>query len=232
MTLLGDIGNIIGLIGSIIGLLVLCGSFLFWLHKKTLGLKISKSANSSTIKVTILNKRDFNVEIEYIRLIRKSSFSNKYKFDESSFFHLVESEEFGFRSTQDDKLNILITPQDPIFVFDVPFSNIFNLYHHFIDYKNSDVHQIGELKKSTKMQPCCIGIFLKGGKCVSVDIDPSFYNYYKHQIGAYYNRDLSILKGECSVVFGFDNNESYRRYKNKLLNSYEVSKRNKYLLYK
>jgi hypothetical protein len=230
MTLLGDIENMIGLIGSIIGLLVLCGTVLFWFYKKTLKLKISKYVNSSTIKVTILNKNDFNVEIEYIRLIRKKSFSNEY--EENSLSYLLKTKESGAFPTQDDKLKILITQQDPIFVFDVPFSKIFNLYHHFIDYKNSDDHHIGELKNSTKMKPCCIGIFLKGGKCVFVDIDPSFYNYYKHQIGACYNRDLSILKGECSVKVGFDNNESYRRYKNKLLKSYKVSKRNELLLYK
>jgi hypothetical protein len=230
MTLLGDIENMIGLIGSMIGFLVLCGTVLFWFYKKTLGLKISKYVNGSTIKVTILNKRDFNVEVEYIRLIRKKSFS--YEYEEHSYSYLLESKEFGTNSTQDDKLNILITPQDPIFVFDVQFSNIFNLYHHFIDYKNSDEHHIGELKKSTKMPPCCIGMFLKGGKCVSVDIDPSFYNYYKHQVGACYNRDLSILKGECLEGVSFDNNESYLRYKNKLLKSYKVSKRNELLLYK
>jgi hypothetical protein len=230
MTLLGDIENMIGLSGNIIGLLVLFGTVLFWIYKKTLGLKISKYVKSSTIKVTVLNKRDFNVEIEYIRLIRKKSFSNEY--EEHAYSYLVESKEFGTYPTQNDKLNILLTPQDPIFAFDVQFSNIFNLYHYFIDYKNSDDHYIGELKKSTKMQTCCIGIFLKGGKCVSVDIDPLFYNYYKHQVGACYNRDLSILKGGYSVEVGFDNNESYQRYKNKLLNSYEVSKRNEFLLYK
>jgi hypothetical protein len=232
MSLLGDMGNIIGFVGSVIGLLGLFGTILFWKYQKTLGLKVSKTADSSSIKVTILNKRDFNIEVEHVRLIRKLSIFNKYEFDKYSYFHLVESEEFGFSSTQDDKLNILITPQDPIFEFEVPFSNIFNLYHYFINYKRSDNHQLGELHKATKMQPCYIGIFLKGGKCISVDIDSLFYSYYKHEIGAYYNRDLAILKGECSVKIGFDTDESYQRYKNELLNSYKISKRNQYLLYK
>lgn len=232
MTLAEHVWNNNGLVGSIIALLVLLGDFLFWRYKKTLSLKISKAADDSSVRLTVLNKRDFNIEIEHVRLIMKRSIFNKYEFDECSYYCLVESEEFGFRSTQNDKLNIIITPQDPIFNFEIKYSDIFNLYHKFVGYKSSDDHQLGEINKFTKMPTCCIGIFLKGGKCIYINIPSFFYTYYKHEVGVYYNSHLAELKGECLVKIGFDSEESYQRYKNKLLNSYKISKKNEYLLYK
>jgi len=217
--------EILGLLGAII-------TIAFYFYKKKPRLKICGEIRGQEISLVLENKSDFAIGIEYIRLIKKKGILKGFIYDEDSFFHLVESEEHGFSSSQNDKLDLKILPEDPVMKIDIPLRNIESLYHDFLPYELTDTHYIGRLSLPIKMPDCYIGIYLKNGKLLTVRVHEPFYSYYRRSMGSSYDEDIAILMGHRRVKVHFNSIESYMTHKNKLLDCYATSKRNEHNLKK
>lgn len=224
--------EILDLIGAIIGLFSLLGGIAFYFYKKKPRLIASGEISEQELSLILENKSDFAISIEYIRLIKKKGILKGYIYDENSFFHLVESEEHGFSSSQNDKLDLKILPEDPVMKIDITLSNIENLYHDFLPYELTDTHDIGRLSLPIKMPDCYIGIYLKNGKLLTVRVREPFYSYYRSSMGSSYDEDIAILMGHRRAKVHFKSIESYMTHKNKLLDCYATSKRNEHNLKK
>ena len=224
--------EMLGIIGSFVGLFTFLGGIVFYFYKKSTRLKVTAKTLKQVVELTITNKSDFNVEIEYIRLIKKEPYSKDYFFNENTFFYLVESEEHGFQSNQNDKLKIKIASDDPVLKLAIPLEKIESLYHDFLPYKATEMHIIGKLVEPVKMPDCYIGIYLKNGKIIRIKVKEPFYTYYKASSGNCYEQDFSILMGKQKVKACFSNFTAYDQHKNKLLDSIFISKRNELLMKK
>jgi hypothetical protein len=219
-------------IGSFLGLFTFLGGVVFYFYKKSTRLKVASKTEKQSIVLTLTNKSDFNLEIEYIRLLKKAPYSTKYDYSQSTFFYLIESDEHGFQSNQNDVLGFKITSEEPVLKLTIPFERIESLYHDFLPYDATEKHIIGKLQEPVKMPDCFIGIYLKNGKIIPVKVREPFYKYYKISTGNYYEQDFSILMGKQKVKVCLSDSEAYDEYKNKLLDSISISKINELLLRK
>jgi hypothetical protein len=222
--------EVLGLIGSVLGGISLLGTIAFHFYKKTARLSVKSKTETQSVELLLTNKSDFKIEIEYIRLLKKEPLFQGYTYDENTYFHLVETEKHGFQTNQNDKLNLVVSPEDPVHKVIIPFDRIIELYHYFLPYNYSENHIVGVLEKAIKMPTCFIGIYLKNGKMLTVKINEPFYSFYRFKAGSYYEYDISVLKGERKVKNCFENLEEYTNYKNSLLDSFVVAKGNEYRL--
>ncbi len=224
----------IALLTAVMTLIAAIIPIVFYIIRRKYTLKLSSYIERGNLKLIIYNSKEIDISITHIRLVDKQLFSSPIH-DEGAFFTLFDLKEAEFGSTQNDTLDITIKSKAPNKEFLFPLDNISNLYDYFIPYKylyNNERNHSKILNKPTKMTKCCLGVFLKGGKVITLSLPKEFYSYYKELVASEYDSDIRILNNKSNIKLCFKSLDSYINYKNCLLDCYQTSKKNSLLLFK
>ena len=226
--------NFIALLTACLTLVSAILPIIFYFHKRKNKLILSSQIKSDNLKLLICNPKEIDISITHIRLVDKQLFSSP-RYDKKSFFTLFDYKDADFGSTQNDTLDITIKSKAPNKEFLFPLDNISNLYDYFIPYEylyNNERNHSKILNKPTKMTNCCLGVFLKGGKIITLSLPKEFYSFYKELVASEYDSDIRILNNKSNIKLCFKSLDSYINYKNCLLDYYQASKKNSLLLFK
>ena len=219
-------GEYIDLVSSVLGFLTIIITGVLWYYKKNPSIKVSVHNTDSNVYITVRNHKDAHVKIKHVLLVKKSRFRNRFQFDPNSFFALVDSDKYGFQSTQNDDLDISLEPNSPTVNFDIPYSRITHLYEYFLPYKQCNVYNAVYLEKVVKMPRCCLAIVLDSGKHKLIPLPPNFYPFYREGIGHELDRDFIIYLGEHpELSLHFATQEHKLKYEKWLLGRYSMTRK-------
>ncbi|PIB14086.1 hypothetical protein B853_16147 [Vibrio rotiferianus CAIM 577 = LMG 21460] len=116
---------------SMVGLIIALIPVAFWYYKKNPSIKVSTHNTDSNISILVRNHKDAHIKVKHVLLVTKSRCKNGLHFDHQSFFSLVDSDQYGFQSTQNDNLDISLEPNGSVVNFDIPYSKVVHLYGYF-----------------------------------------------------------------------------------------------------
>lgn len=121
----------IGLVSSVVGFITLIGTGVLWYYKKNPSIKVSIQKSNNSISILVRNHKDAHVKVKHVLLATKSRFKNGLHFDHHSFFSLVDNDQYGFQSTQNNNLDMTLEPNGSVVNFDIPYSKVVHLYGFF-----------------------------------------------------------------------------------------------------
>ena len=217
------------LLGGVLGVFTVGLSFAIYLYKKHPSLVTKFSHSQSGLILTLRNKKDVSVNVSYIRLVKKNG--SKPIVESNSFFYVVPSDKYDFQSTQDDNLEIEIKPNSSVKELHINYLNLKYLYDFFIPYERHGL-PFKQLNRRTKMERCHIAIYLTSGRIQYIPLPLNFYDYYRDSIRMEFERDFLNFSGKGMVKIHFSTKEHERKYKEELLQKYEIACRNYYFLSK
>lgn len=221
----------IGLVSSVVGFITLIGTGVLWYYKKNPSIKVSIQKSNNSISILVRNHKDAHVKVKHVLLATKSRFKNGLHFDHHSFFSLVDNDQYGFQSTQNNNLDMTLEPNGSVVNFDIPYSKVVHLYGFFLPYKRCNVHSKLYLDKVVKMPKCYVAIFLDSGKYKLVPLPSEFYPFYRKYVGHELDRELAIYLGEHpELSLSFQTREQKLKYEKWLLDRYSITRKNQHYL--
>ncbi|WP_421385888.1 hypothetical protein [Aeromonas veronii] len=221
-----DYANLVEYIGLIVSISCVLLPIAFWFYKKRPSIKVMIKRLNNGVSISVRNKKDVHIKINHIVLVNGPRFRGALEFDRNSYFGLIDSDEYGFQTTQNDDLGISLEPNGPSVNLDISYSKISYLYAYFLPYKRCAVYGVEYLDKMVKMPKCYLAIILDSGGYKLIDLPSDFYRFYKNNISFELDREFSIFLGEHpKITQSFKSYECKLKYGSYLLERYSMMRR-------